>query len=240
MNDEKYFFYNLINYFQTHLDWNEKRPGPFEHKKDFEKYFPLARIYVCKHKDWYVVCSLAKGGVIKAFKGKKLAFQDTGVVAKLTNGRVIASQVIDPAYKVIIEPHKLSVSGRFHSVSREMMRPLKMMAFRTILLVFARTWRLGSLVKDVLIKRLITRKKLEKAWFRREITISDKIQVSTTLKLGGNRKASRIWHSTDASFIHVPTSRYFQEGAFFTWKDCPNETRELNRKRRTVILRESD
>ena len=240
MNDEKYFFYNLINYFQTYLDWNEKRPGPFEHKKDFEKYFPQARIYVCRHKDWYVVCSLAKGGVVKAFKKGKLVFQDTGIVAKLTNGRVIASQVIDQAYKISIGPHKLSVTGQFHSINRETMTSFKMIAFRMLLLVFARAWWMGSLVKDLLIKRLITRKKHEKAWFRRDISIGDKISVTTTLKLGAGRKAGRLWHSTDAAVIHVPTSRYFQEGAMMQWQDCSNAIPELNRKKRVVLARESE
>ncbi len=238
MNDEKYFFYTLINYFQTYLDWNEKRPGPLNHHRDFEKYFPQARIYVCKKNDWYIVCSLAKGGVIKAFKNNKLVFQDTGIVAKLSNGRVIASQVIDPAYKISVEPHKLIVSGQFHSINREMMKPLKMMVFRAILLIFARTWRLGSLVKDLLIKRLITRKRHEPVSFRREITIDDKISVKTFLKLGRKASVRRLWQSTDAAFIQVPTSRYFQESTMMTWIDCKHAIPELNRKGKVVLARE--
>jgi hypothetical protein len=237
MNDEKYFFYNQNNYFQTYLDWNTNRPGPLLHKNDFEKYFPRANLYVCKHKNWYVVCSLAKGGVLKVFRKDKLVYQDTGILAQLDNGMVIASQVIDADYRTTLIPHNISVVGQFHSINRETATPFKMMLFRSLLLLLARFPKLGTLTKHLLVKRLITRKRHEPAWFKREIRIDNTVTVRTTLKLTGRRLVKRLFHTSDAAIIHVPTSRYFQEGSFFPWEGLQDEARELNRKGRIVIER---
>jgi hypothetical protein len=235
MNDEKYFFYNVINYLETHAAWNTKRPGAYEHKKDFEKYFPGAKMYIAKKGVYYAIISLAKGGVTKLFKGKKLLHTSTGIIMQTKEGTNMVTQIID-GYAIQAGDGVAVVTGHFNKVKFELPTPFKMILFRAGLLSLAWSWKIGSIVKDVLVKRLITGKKKQAHTFERNFTFTSKgLEIKTTLQLQNNDEIVQLHSTTDLAVITVPTSKYFQESHLSSWTNLNKHLPDFNQHKKIVI-----
>tara|TARA_Y100000310_G_C20678307_1_gene814379 strand:+ start:1615 stop:3180 length:1566 start_codon:yes stop_codon:yes gene_type:complete len=222
MNDEKYFFYNVINYLDAWLVYNKSRP-PKKEKEDFEKHFEKAQLYVVKKGPYFVVISFAKG-TLRVYKDKQLVYNDAGFIGKLKDGTIITSQ--------IISGHKTtenSVQGHFHKVKFKLPSPVNMMVFRTLLLAFAWNWKVGSKVKDLLVKMLITGKNEVPVTFERSFSVTEKgVVVKNILK--SKERIEEMYLGTDHAVITVPTSKYFQESAFLPWQNLQDKCKELNEK----------
>jgi len=231
MNDEKYFFYDLINYLQAYIDFNEKRPGPIKRNKDFEKYFEKAKLYVTKNGIYYVIISLAKGGVIKVFKGNKLLYKDNGFIGKTDSNKVVVTQLISN-HRAELKEGEAIVKGRFDRIKFKRPSPFSMIVFRILLLSFAWNWKIGSFVKDMLVKVLITGKKKEPIIFERRfrITLSG-VEILSIIKILSNEKFKELYLGTDHAVIRVPTSNYFQESVLLPWISLNDKVPELNSKK---------
>ncbi|MCK4521204.1 MAG: hypothetical protein KAU20_01430 [Nanoarchaeota archaeon] len=228
MNDEKYMFYDVINYLQAYIDFNEQRPGFVKREKDFEKYFEKAKIYVTKKGKYYVIISLAKGGVIKIFRDEKLVYKDNGFIAKTSDDNVIVSQLISN-HQVEVSDSDIIVKGKFDIVKFKRPSVFSMMVFRVLLLSFAWNWKIGSLVKHLLVKILITGKKKAPFFFERIFKVGESgVEIVSTIKLLSNKKIKELYLGTDHAVIMVPTSNYFQEGVLFPWINLNDKLQKLN------------
>jgi hypothetical protein len=238
MNDEKYFFYNLINYLQTYINYREKRVGKLERVDNTNKYFKESKIFVGKKGEYYVIISLAKGGVIKVFKGDKLIYNDSGFIAKTDKGDIITTQIIS-GNKINVKGENLNVSGMFNKINFKRPTPFTMMIFRALLLCFAWNWKIGSFVKHILTKILITGKKKQPILFERNFVFSeDGIKITSKIKLRRKKKIEQLYIGTDLTLIQVPTSNYFQESVLFKWIDFKNMINKLN-KEKTIIIEQN-
>ncbi|MBW2967130.1 hypothetical protein KY362_01450 [Candidatus Woesearchaeota archaeon] len=249
MEDDVYFFYNMNNYLQTYLDFNDKRPGRWEHKKDFKKYFPQAKIFVMKQGDTFAVISLAKGGVAKVFKGNKLVFNDAGLIGTLSDGRAVTSQIIDDQKpSVNLNKGTLKVTGHFNFTKNEVMKPSKQILFRLGTTTLGRSWKGGQFIKDVLIKRLITQKKRAPILYTREFDLSGATREKQRKHPCGITVTDKITIEDDSEFDHleagagyscimVPSSRYYQESVLDTWTDLKDSICPLNTEKQVTIKR---
>ena len=231
MNEDKYFFYDLINYLQAYIDFNEKRPGPIKREKDFEKYFKKAKIYVAKKGQYYAVISLAKGGVIKVFKGNKLVYKDNGFRGRTVGNEVIVTQLISK-HKEEIKNGEIIVRGKFDKIKFKRPSVFSMIIFRVLLLSFAWNLKISSLAKDMLVKILITSKKKEPFSFERRFKVSESgVEIKSIVRLLGPKKLKELYLGTDHAVIRVPTSNYFQESNLLPWINLNNKVQELNSKK---------
>ena len=234
MNDEKYFFYNLTNYFQSYLNYNEKRHGKLE-RNEFEKYFEKAQIFVAKKGKYYVIISLAKGGIIKVFKDKELIYNDTGFIAKDNKDKIITTQIISK-HHTEVNNQKLFVSGRFNQINFKRPTVFTMILFRTLLLAFAWNWKIGSIVKHLLTKLLITGNKKQPAKFERNFSITKEgVEIRSKISLFKNKKIKELYIGSDLALIKVPTSNYFQESMLNKWMDLSKFAEKLNQEGFVII-----
>ncbi len=82
-------------------------------------YFKYAKIFSCIKNNSFILCNLAKGGVIKVFntENSKLLFNDCGIIGKLNNGKVVTSQCINNDYKIETKKEMWEISGKMNIVN---------------------------------------------------------------------------------------------------------------------------
>lgn len=231
MNDDRYFFYNLINYLQAYVDFNKEREGPLYREKDFIRSFDEAKITVAKKGDYYIVLSFAKGGIIKIFKKDECVYSDTGITGILKNRKIVTTQLIDN-YDVEKDGYRFCVKGNLNSVQFEYLSIFKMIFFRLIMFLLGPSWRLTNLVKRLLISRIITRKTKEPIMFERRFQVGDEILIFTRLECLKKTVFKSLFISTDSALIYVPSSRYFQEVNLKPWITLNQYIERLNKEGR--------
>jgi hypothetical protein len=235
LEDDRYFIDEPARYLQSYMFF-AKRKGRLE-RKDFRKHFKEAGMYVERKGRYYVVVSLAKGGVMKVFRDGEQVHSDCGLIGVLENGKMVTSQVIDPGNRTEVRPEAVSVEGSLHSVSSALPSPLKSVLFRSGLLTAGRKPRISSLIKSKLTKKLILGKNKEPVTFRRLIEVGDRVRISDRIEIKGKVKVKSLSIGTDFSVIHVPGSRYYQEGCMQEWMNLDKRIGELNREGRIEIER---
>lgn len=244
MEDDTYFFYNVLNYFQTYLKYREERPQHIE-RSDFVKHFKKAQLIVVQKEGLYAVISLAKGGVCKIYKGKHHIYSDAGFVGHTTKNQKITSQIINKNKVTIYEkPLEIKVTGQMNTYTQPLPTPLKQAIFHTGMAIIGPWYKLGKLVKDVLVKKLITRRKPTKIIFDRTFTFyAGKFKIKNEIHLTGQEKIRDLYLGNGFSVIHVPTSRYYQESVLGPWRILTKEEiQRLNIEKRVrfTIEDESD
>jgi hypothetical protein len=120
------------------------------------RHFREAGLYVRDEGHRYTVISLAKGGVLSAFEDGRRIYSDHGLIARLADGRVAVTQLVD-AYQAEIGEDTVSVQGDFGYASRLVPSPWRMVAFRLFTLTAGRF--ASNLVRRVLQRLLIVGKR---------------------------------------------------------------------------------
>lgn len=235
MDDYRYLFYYMNNYLQAYLDFNTEREGKIQRTQNFEKHFPEAKMYITKKDEYYVIISLAKGGVVKIFKGNKNIYSDCGLIGLLDNNKLITSQTIDE-HSIEVDK-EIKISGYFGSVNTELMSTSKLILFRCALSTLGKSNKLGNAFKNFLTKRLILGSKREKITFERSFNFEKDIIIIDKIKILGKRKFKTLAIGSDPTLIHVPTSRYFQESVLNEWIDLKEYIPALNKNREIEIKR---
>jgi hypothetical protein len=230
IEDERIFFHTVANYLQSYLDYNEAREGSLDGRVDFVKHFQKAGIYVRKGKSSYVIISLAKGGVVKAFSSEKHLYSDNGLIARLRSGRLVVTHHVD-RYKSEISGNRVEVSGSFGLVKLKLPTPLKFVLFRIGLLTLGRLS--SNLVRTLLQKMLITGKKRVPIWFKRTFEFEDSIKIIDEVKYLSKEtdfKIEKLYAGVDHTSIYVVMSNTYQESVLKKWFDFSEFIGELNEK----------
>jgi hypothetical protein len=243
--EDHYVLYRVAEYLKAYLE-HKARPSdmpklPFE-REDFERYFDKAGIFVKKSSKLYCVISLARGGVIKAFdcEKRKIAFNDSGWIAKLGDGRVVTSKWNDPLYRIIYEDSRISVQGQGHYVVTKTFTPLTMVAFRIFLLMFCWNASWAYQVKALIRRLLMVGAKRAPINFKRVISFSrDHLSIEDHFTLDRWTRVNNIYLGDEIPSRYVPQSRYFQafeldvEGEYLSIADIES----LNRDKKFSIFR---
>jgi len=243
--EDHYVLYRMAEYLKAYLEY-KVRPAdlpslPFE-KDDFEKSFPQAGIVVKKSGHFYSVISLARGGVVKAFDcaQKKLILNDSGWMAKFSNGKVATSKWNDPAYRMTLDANRVSVKGQSHYVVMKTFSPVTMMMFRVFLLVFGWHAKLAHDIKALIRKLLMVGARHAPLGFKRTINFQkDGLLIEDEFVLEKSAKVKDIYLGDEIPTRYVPQSRYFQQfelninGEYVSIKDIAR----LNYDKKVSILR---
>jgi hypothetical protein len=214
-------------------DYAPQRHGELDkHRAPFEKWFPEARLLVKKTSHYYLVVSLAKGGVFKAFDVRGALCSDTGIMAETAEGQVLVSHLVDEhEHHVDLAAGELVVSGFLSERRHQLSSPLKQMAFRALNLTVGRMD--ADLMRRTLQKVLITGKPRTPARFQRRIRFTeDRVTVLDSIDLSATGyQLVRLSIGSDATSIYVANSNTFQESMLLPWLDLPAEVALLNRNR---------
>ncbi|MFC1741062.1 hypothetical protein ACFL3V_00820 [Nanoarchaeota archaeon] len=217
--EDRYFgeqMYDLLWAFMNHSSRGSSAELPFE-QKDFLRYFEDSRMLVVKKADRYAIISAGKGGILKLFdiKKKRIVKSNCGLVGRLSDKTVVATNFNDETYKVKLENDLIRISGRFHAVSFSNMSPFKMSVFKTGMLVLGRTMSLSNFIKDVIIKKLITGDRKVDILFSRTIDLNF-FKIEDEIVIKGGDKFRELSCLDESKLIFVAYSKYFNESELGT------------------------
>ncbi|MCX8037150.1 MAG: hypothetical protein N3D11_08930 [Candidatus Sumerlaeia bacterium] len=240
LDDDRLFCHYVINYLQAYLDHDPdcRRPQEKPDGDGFnERWFPQAKMVVCRTPEYHAVANLSKGGVIKVFDARGCIASDTGPIARTQDGRVLVTHLIDPAHR--IERHgegDYEVSGVFARRRSNLSTPIRHILLRMFMLTIGR-WS-PNLVRSLLQRILITGKTQTSVRFRRRLRFAPSgIRVEDEITLPEGMQIADLAFASDATSIYVANSNAYQESVLTPWVDLRDRLEELNRSRKIVIQR---
>ncbi len=210
-DDDRGMHHVVYDYLQAYLNFNEKRKGEII-RKDFEKYFSQAKIYISKKEDYYLITSINKGGVFKLFHKEKLVFSDAGLIAKEKS--ILMSQIVNN--NQVHFNDSIKIKGNFSTISNPILDTKKFIVFRILLITLFQSKTLSKLLKKILTKKLILRNNKSPLQFTRELKLTKKgLEIKDFIK--GKIKLKKLYIGTDHTGIYVASSRYYQESILKEW-----------------------
>ncbi|MCK5559226.1 MAG: hypothetical protein KAJ51_01485, partial [Thermoplasmata archaeon] len=216
---DRYLVYRVPEFLLAYVDYQSRTTKgdevpvlPYQ-RKPFNNYFSDSRIVVVKNPNYYLLVNLAKGGVVKLFdlETNKLIFNDCGILGKLENGKVVSSQWVDMDYNVNVNKNHLNVRGNLHRIPTQTFTPLKMIAFRSMLVTFGRSTELAYGLKGRIRDMLITKSKAVPIGFERDLKyFDDKLEILDSIKLNIPDNFQGVMIGDEFFVRYVPQSMYFQ------------------------------
>ncbi|MDD5623514.1 MAG: hypothetical protein PHI23_02265 [Candidatus Peribacteraceae bacterium] len=221
IQSDRYFLYRIPEHLESFIDYGERNASaslPYE-REDFLRVFPQARFFIRKRGTTYLLGNAAKGGVVKLFRTDTHALQlnDCGLIGKTTDGRVLTSQWIDPAYTFTHDENSFAVKGMLHAVpNNKIFTPLKRIVFVLFMLMFGWNSTLAYHIKGLIRKVLVFTKKKSGVTFERTVTLEEKqLRVTDTIMRESGAPAFASLQISDEFFVrYVPQSAYFQSQEF--------------------------
>jgi len=215
---DRYAAYRVPEYLQAYLDFGPRPAAPPrlpDERVGEVRHFPEAGICAAATPAGYLVANLAKGGAVKAFRREdgRLVLNDAGILARLSDGRVITSQWIDPGYAIGVDGQRWTVSGRLVvSPANKVFTPARLIVFRALLLLLG--WHPGAAhrLKGWIRKTLILRPSAAPVRFERTVTLREEtIEIVDDIRPETPLTFARLMIGGEFFVRYVPQSRYFQE-----------------------------
>jgi len=241
IQEDRYFLYRIPELLQSWVDYSERPevlpPLPSE-REPFSRTWPGARIHArkgrdAKGRDYYCLINLAKGGVVKLFRGDNGASveNDCGFIASLADGKVVTSQWIDadfviragddllpwkPEYDPSAEAavganaDRFEVQGNAHFMVMKLFTPMSMIAFRLFMLAVGWQTRMAYEIKGWIRNLLMTKSGAGPVAFKRTVTFgpSELLIEDEVRRLGP--AIERLKLGDEFHVRYVPQSRYYQ------------------------------
>jgi len=214
IQSDHYYHYRINEYLEA--AWEAKPlpaqlPAlPFE-DKPFRRHFPQAGISVVRTEDYYALVNLRKGGVLRAYdlSSSQAAVMDSGPLVKLADGKVAASNWVDPEYQVEMKDDEVKSQGQLCRIPFKSFTPSSFLLFRLVMLVlgpsFAET--LKGLFRNLLtlgVRRTSLRFERTIHFGEKEIHWKDRLDFGST-------KVKGLWVGAEIPLRYVPQSRHFQK-----------------------------
>jgi hypothetical protein len=214
---DRYLAWRVAEFLQAYIDARSRASDlpslPYE-RPPFRRWLSGAGIYVWRSADLYLVANLAKGGVVKLFETRdgRLLYNDCGLLGRLTDGRMVSSQWIDPKYGISVSDGLLIVEGCLQQMaSSHNFTPLKMALFRAALAAVGRSPSASHLIKGGIRKVLMQGNRRVAIRFRRSIHLeSGHVSVVDEVRRSGAARVTELMFGDEFAVRYVPQSRYFQ------------------------------
>ncbi|HIH44341.1 MAG TPA: hypothetical protein HA257_04450 [Candidatus Methanoperedenaceae archaeon] len=186
-------------------------------KTDVIKFFPEAGIMTAASGDYYAIISSAKGGLNKLFDKPecRLIWDDCGYIGELESGKVISTQCYNIKPSCRYENGTFLIEADFYESLREIPTPLRFTLLRLLNITVMRNRNIGNLIKNIIVRTLITRKKKYPVKIQRKFHIDDNsIRIEDVLEKPGRIQFKWLEYGRKFSTIHMASSKYFQEQIF--------------------------
>lgn len=243
-DDNRMLAHYVYDWMQSWLDYDAS--GPLkgrhglldDHRENFERWFPDARMFVKKTDRYYAVLSLLKGGVLKVFDRDGPIYSDTGLFLRDEDGEVLTSNFVDDyALDVDVAAGRFGATGVLSKWKKQLSSPVKQIGFRGINLTVGRFPQSANLVRSTLQKVLITGKPRTDVRFERTFEFGDDtITITDTVDATADRRTFReLAVGPDATSIYVANSNVFQESVLLPWTDLSAHCEALNSAGRVTL-----
>lgn len=220
LEDDRLIGHLTYNHLQAALDARPRCAHPAS-PPDGVRLWQDAGLYVRRQGPYHAVLSVAKGGVLKLFEHDRLLYADSGLIARLQNGRCLTSHLPD-RYTYQIEADVVRVSGYLGYTRQQTFTPLKMLAFYLIMIGPGRHW--SNQIRALLQKILIVGKKRAAIRFSRTVRFTPPITLTDELwderpRQQGNHRVADLYAGTDHTSIYVAMSNAYQAAGLLPWRD---------------------
>lgn len=256
--DDRLFAHRLGNLIEAYLDWSPSRP-PAELRDPAARWLPGAQVYVQHERCSQTIVSAARGGVLKHFTriacdgaaraldtedGEIRCTTDAGLIVEFADGRQAVSQLhtLDHPADVAVG-HRIHSARPLHWIKHETATPLKLVAFRVLLLAAGRWCR--SLVRWLLQRRLITARRACPADWERTIEFFARpgeptgVRVTDVIRLRDPRlRVRRMSIGVDHQSTYVAACGVYQPSVLEPWTPLDAHVEALNAQRQVKIVRE--
>jgi hypothetical protein len=239
-DDDRMYAHRLGNLIEAYLDWSPERPAEQPPSDDIQ-YLPESGLLVRRTPTMHTVISAARGGVFKHFSSGERAVTDAGLILRIGDGRIAASQSHDPSRQATFRQSdgksELVVRGPLHFVRSETATPFKQAIFHLGMATFGRFCR--TAVRRLLQRRLITGRCVAPVQLTRTFELAEgSLKVIDAIELTEpGAMIVRMHYGTDHQAAYVAASGVFQDSVLQPWMDLAEHVGELNRRRRVVIVR---
>jgi hypothetical protein len=238
LEDDRLIGHLTYNHLQAFMDFSTRRQ-PVPAALQPVRFWPGAGLYVRRQDDLYAVLSIAKGGVATFFRGTRLLYADSGLIARCHDGRCLVTHLVD-RYEHGIAEHTVCIKGYFGYAKQRLPTPLTMLIFHAGMLTVGRWWSNG--IRALLQKLLIVGKRASALRFQRtvqfypEVAVTDEIWDERPQRQGGH-SLTALYAGTDHTSIYVAMSNAYQATCLLPWTDLSGYLDELQRTGYVKIVR---
>lgn len=230
LDDDRLCGHLCYNHLQAYLDSQEEmEEKEIPNSIRLNQYFQHARLFVHRERKKHLVVSAAKGGSVSLYIEGTIVYSDSGLVARLSDGKVVVSHLQDD-YEVFVGEGKIQVGGNFGETTFKLPSPVSQALFHVGMCSVGR-WR-SDLVRRILQRMLIVGKKKHPMRFRRTFLIGKEVSLVDEVWLPKKKrtKVEELWAGTDHTSIYVAMSRAYRPGCLIPWTDYGFILQSLNRE----------
>ena len=204
-------------------------------QEQVDKFFPHAQIRIHGTPKYYAIVGASKGGVVKVYdkQQRRIVWDDGGYIGVTEKFGEVSTQFWSTNREIQNNPESIQVNAPFFKVLREYPTPVRFTLLRILNITIMRNLTFGNWVKRLLVKMLITRRKLIPASVIRTISFLDN-GVEIVDELCSNTvRFQWLEYGRKFTTIHMASSGYFQSQRFVkTKKPATIDVEKLNDMRR--------
>lgn len=237
--DQGNFIPYINNYIMAHIFLNsyeeqDKCLLPFR-ADSFEKYFNDCGLYFVNNKKYYSIVCTKKGGLIKIFNkiDGKLILDDCGYMGLLSNNTNISTQIYDNKGQIQIKNNSIQLINSFYNINSMLPSCFNFIVLRILNMTVMRYKFFNRLIKDILVKLLITKKSKINILLKKSIVFNDDyIQIVDVITNKTRKNFKWLECGEKFSTIHMASSKYFNKHYLLKSRYKQNiNINELNSKR---------
>ncbi|MBX9780057.1 MAG: hypothetical protein K2X26_06905 [Chitinophagaceae bacterium] len=159
-------------------------------------------------RNYYTIVNIFKGGVVMHFKDGALAVDNGGVIVKNKNGKLGSTQSLSKSNPVELIGNTVKVKTILSPMPKQLPSPLQFLILRILSLTIFRVNSFREWTKQMLVKLLITRRKLWSVSNLRTITLGYDLLVRD--ELTEKKGYTRIVDTQYFVSIHMASQGYWQ------------------------------
>ena len=181
--DDRYFTHYVLHSFVRALEITPQEDIPPQNKLPFqlngEMYFPHSGLFIKSETNYFIICSLKKGGILKVFNKEKEIFADFGYRINAGDGRIATTNWLDPSYTITYDPknNQIAINGYFNTIKPQTSSTLMHAGLRGLSFLLGR--RLISFLKN---KMIFIDKHLDVAFSRQINFHKDSLTIEDTFQ----------------------------------------------------------
>ncbi len=176
------------------------------------RHFSEAGISVAGNRHLYAVVNASKGGVCRVFDKhtRKIAYEDAGYLVR-AGGHQWTSQMIGLG-QITNSPgaSQIACATSLSKVRQELPTPVKVLCLRVLNLTVCRSLVLGSWLRRLIVRRLLTAQSRGPLRLYRSVTIgAEDVHFEDRLELSGHLRVEEVALPRSFMAIHMGSAKYF-------------------------------
>lgn len=229
-HEDHYFIYRMVEFIEAGFYFQKRKSEvvggdqlPFE-KEDFQKVFKAGKLLIQKKEDYYLLVNIGRGGAFLLFDCEERELQkvDYGHAYKTKKGDLLTTLDFDPQIKYSLRSDHLLVEGDLSFWDQKKFSPIKMVLFRTFMILFGWHHKLSYVLKTIIRKLLLKQNHYSSLSFKRKISLTKFGEIQDELI---NNEGVAIEENISGGLFeirYVPQSRYFKSSDL---KHLPGKSR---------------